>query len=285
MDHDAWTDAQEDASVTVDGQERTVAYYDGGEGDDGEPPVVFLHGIPTWSFLWRDVAPAIGEDRRVIAPDLLGYGNSEQTDAFDRSIRAQEAMLDDLLAELGLDSSPVALVGHDIGGSVALRFASHEPDAVDTLVLSNAGCYDSWPVEFVNGIGLPGAVTGMDDEEFEETMGFVFENGLYGEAGEHRAFAEGMRAPWDSPEGKTSLERCAVATNTNHTTEIDYGAIEAETLLLWGADDVLQSIDYAERLAEDVSGPTEVVPLDEAYHWVVEDRPEAYAEHLAEFLG
>lgn len=285
MDHDTWSDAQEETTVTVDGRERSVAYFDGGDADD--PPVVFLHGIPTWSYLWREVATALEDEYRVIAPDLLGYGNSEQTDAFDRSIRAQEAMLGELLENLGIDgdADDLALVGHDIGGSVALRYAWHEPDTVGKLVLSNAGCYDSWPVEFINGLGLPGAVSGLSDEEFEETMGFVFENGLYGDAGEHEAFAEGMRAPWRSEGGRTSLERCAVATNTNHTTEIDYGAITAETLLLWGADDVLQSIDYAERLAEDVSGPTEVVPLEEAYHWVVEDRPEAYAEHVAEFLG
>ena len=284
MDHEAWSDAQVEATVTVDGRERSVAYYDG--GDEGDPPVVFLHGIPTWSFLWREVAAALEDEHRVVAPDLLGYGNSEMTDAFDRSIRAQEAMLGGLLDDLGIDgASDLALVGHDIGGSVALRYAWHEPDVVEKLVLSNAGCYDSWPVEFINGIGLPGAVTGMDDEEFEETMGFVFENGLYGDSVAHDEFAAGMRAPWDSTAGRTSLERCAVATNTNHTTEIDYAAIAAETLLLWGADDVLQSIDYAERLAEDISGPTEVVPLAEAYHWVVEDRPEAYADHLAEFLG
>ena len=278
MDHEAWSDAQDETSVTVDGRERSVAYYDAGDG----PAVVLLHGIPTWSFLWREVATALEDDYRVIAPDMLGYGNSDQADAFDRSIRAQEGMLDGLLDDLGVE--PAALVGHDIGGSVALRYAWHQPEAVPKLVLSNAGCYDSWPVEFINGVGLPGAVSDMDDDEFEETMGFVFENGCYGDE-PHDEFAAGMRAPWRSAEGRTSLERCAVATNTNHTTEIDYGAITAETLLLWGADDVLQPIDYAERLAEDVSGPTEVVPLDRAYHWVPEDRPEAYAAELAEFLG
>jgi pimeloyl-ACP methyl ester carboxylesterase len=68
-----------------------------------------------------------------------------------------------------------------------------------------------------------------------------------------------------------------------NTTEIDPGEIEAPTLLLWGADDEFQPIEYAERLGADISD-AELVGLDEAHHWVVEDRPEAYREELRAFL-
>ena len=80
-----------------------------------------------------------------------------------------------------------------------------------------------------------------------------------------------------------SLSRNAVATNTNHTTEIDYGAITAETLLLWGGDDVLQPVEYAERLEADLRDAT-LELLDRAYHWVVEDRTAAYRERVRAFL-
>ena len=280
-DHEAWADDQETTTVSVDGHEPDVAYFhaDGGDGDD--PPVVLLHGIPTWSFLWRDIAPAVAEDRRVLAPDLLGYGNSAMRDGFDRSIRAQEAMLDDLLDRLGIDT--VSLVAHDIGGGVALRYAAHEPDSVERLVLSNAVCYDSWPVEFVNGLGIPGTVEDLSDEELDAKLNFAFADGLYDDEG-HEEFIEGMKAPWRSEEGRTSLSRNAVATNTSHTTEIDYGAITAETLLLWGGDDVLQPVSYAERLVDDLQD-AELSVLDRAYHWVVEDRPDAYREALRSFLS
>jgi len=279
MHHDEWSDAQSETPVTVDGSERDVAYYDAGEGD----PVLFQHGIPTWSYLWRDVATALEDEYRVIVPDLLGYGNSAMSDDFDRSIRAQEAMVDALLADLGIES--VTLVGHDIGGSALLRLAVHQPARVDGLVLSNAACYDSWPVEFINGLGAPGAVTDLDEDELDETLDFAFAEGLHGDPADHGEFVEGMKAPWRSEEGRASLERCAVGTNTSHTTELDYSTVTAETLLLWGADDILQPIDYAERLADDIAGAAEVVPLEGAYHWVVEDRTEAYTEHLVDFLG
>ncbi|UPV98906.1 alpha/beta hydrolase [Halorussus gelatinilyticus] len=279
--HEEWSDRQGTATVTVDGHELEVAYYSDGESNDDEPPVVFVHGIPTWSFLWRDIAPEIAEDRRVIAPDLLGYGNSAMADGFDRSIRAQEAMLDALLDRLGVET--VALVAHDIGGGVALRYASHEPDVVDQLVLSNAVCYDSWPVEFVNDLGLPSAAEETTDEELDAKLDFAFADGLYDDEG-HEEFVAGMKAPWQTEAGKLSLSRNAVATNTNHTTELDYGAITAETLLLWGGDDVLQPVSYAERLEDDLQD-AELSTLDRAYHWVVEDRTEAYRDRLESFLS
>ena len=276
MNHEEWAAEQEETTVTVDGHELSVAYRDDGEAED-EPPVVFLHGIPTWSFLWRDVVPPIAEDRRIIAPDLVGFGNSTMHDGFDRSIRAQEAMLDDLLSQLGIER--VSLVSHDIGGGVALRYAAHNPDRVEKLVCSNAVCYDSWPVDFIMDFALP-ETTETPIDDLEEQVSSAFRLGAYGDPDEE--FVEGLTAPWLTEEGRTSLSRCAVATNTNHTTELDYGAIAADVCCLWGAEDAFQPIEYAERLAEETGG--EVVALDEAYHWVMADRTERYIEELRSFL-
>ena len=279
MNHEEWTAAQSETTVTVDGHELSAAYYEGGPDDGSDADtLVFLHGVPTWSYLWRRIAPAFEDDYRVIVPDLVGYGNSDRRDGFDRSIRAQEAMLGALLDDLG--ETAVTLVAHDIGGGAALRFAASAPDRVNRLVASNVVCYDSWPVEFISGLGLPETAE-LDDEELEGKLDFAFAEGTYGEADPE--FVAGMKAPWLRADGKRALARAAVATNTNHTTEIDYGAIDADVLCLWSGDDVLQPLEYGERLAEDLGG--RVVELDEAYHWVVEDRPEGYREELAAFLA
>ena len=268
MNHEEWTAAQSETTLTVDGHDLSVAYYEGGPETDPEAgteadlegTTVFLHGIPTWSFLWHRIAPAFEEEYRVVVPDLVGFGNSDRREGFDRSIRAQEAMLSGLLDDLGEDR--VTLVAHDIGGGVALRVAANEPDRVERLVASNAVCYDSWPVEFIADFGLPGT-EGMDDDEFEGKLG--------------------MKAPWLREDGKRALSRAAVSTNTNHTTEIEYDAITADVLCLWASSDMMQPIAYGERLAEDLGG--EVVELTEAYHWVMEDRPAAYRDALATFLN
>ncbi|PSP44690.1 alpha/beta hydrolase [Halobacteriales archaeon QH_6_64_20] len=280
-DYESWSDEQATTTVTVDGHDLEMAYYDSAENGDGGDsdgdPVLLLHGIPTNSFLWRQVAPPLADDRRVIVPDLVGYGNSASHDGFDRSIRAQKQAIGDLVEELGLDT--VSFVSHDIGSGVALRYAAHEPDRVGKLVVSNGTCYDSWPVDFVTNLGLPSTAE-MDREEFEETVSSAFSQGTYEEA--DREFVSGMTTPWLREGGRRALARAAVSTNTNHTTEIEYEDIDADLLCLWGADDSFQPIEYGERLADDLNG--EIVRLDEAYHWVVEDRTEAYREELEAFL-
>lgn len=271
-----WTAAQSRTSVTVDGHDLEVAYYDEGDGS----PVVFLHGIPTNSFLWRNVIPPIAEERRVIVPDMVGYGNSSMYDGFDRSLRAQERVIDELLADLGIET--VSLVGHDLGGGVFLRFAAHQPDRVDRLVFSNAVAYDSWPIQLITDLGLPETVDETSVEELQGMLDDLLRDTLAREE-PLEDFLAGMKAPWRSEEGLTSLVRNAISTNTNHTTEVDPAAIAADTLLLWGADDEFQPIEYAERLQADIDD-AEVIGLDGATHWVMEDRPEAYREELARFL-
>lgn len=274
-----WSDAQESTTVSVDGHDLEVAYYEAGAGNGD--PVVFLHGIPTNSYLWRHAAPAVAENHHVIAPDMIGYGNSSQFDGFDRSLRAQEAAIDGLFSDLGFDT--VSLVGHDLGGGVFLRYACHDPDAVERLVLSNSVAYDSWPIQIITDLGLPESARENSPEEIQGMLDGLFRGTLWGEDPDE-AFLEGMKAPWNSEEGVTSLVRNAIATNTSHTTEVDPSDVTAETLLLWGLEDEFQPVQWAERLEEDIP-QCELVGLDEANHWVPEDRPEAFVDHLREFLG
>jgi haloalkane dehalogenase len=279
LTHEEWSQRQSTTTAGLDGHRVEIAYYEA--GDPSDHTVVFLHGIPTWSYLWRGVAPALADDYHVVAPDLAGYGNSAMWDGFDRSIRAQEQVLADLVAEHR--GGDVSLVAHDIGGGVALRYAAHEPERVADLVVSNAVCYDSWPVEFISTLGLPeNADTPRGD--FAAKLDVAYRDGVYGDPGDHEAFLAGMKAPWLRDGGQRSLVRNAVATNTNHTTELDYDAITADVCCLWGAEDALQSVSYAERLAADVAGDADVVELEDAYHWVVEDRTDAYREELRTFL-
>ncbi|APW99487.1 alpha/beta hydrolase [Halobiforma lacisalsi AJ5] len=277
MDYERWSERQESTTIGVDEHDLEVAYYDEGSGE----PVVFCHGIPTASFLWRHAAPELADDYRVIAPDMVGYGNSATHDGFDRSIRAQEELIAGLVDRLDLGT--VSFVGHDLGGGVGLRYAAHRPDEVSKLVLSNAVCYDSWPIEQIVDLGLPATIEGMSVDDLQKTLRGLYRETLYGDDPDE-AFVEGMVSQWDSEEAMVSLSRNAIGTNTSHTTEIDPADVTAETLLLWGAEDEFQPIEYAERLADDVDD-AEVVGLNDAYHWVPEDRPDAYTEHLAEFLA
>lgn len=85
---DEWTLAR-----TFDSGDGTVAWDVLGEG----PPVVLVHGTPSWSYLWRHVARPLAASRAVYVYDLLGYGTSEQRDGQKVSIARQAELLDDLL--------------------------------------------------------------------------------------------------------------------------------------------------------------------------------------------
>ena len=101
-----------------------MAYVEHGEGD----PIVFLHGNPTSSFLWRNVIPELSEMGRCIAPDLIGMGDSEKTGGqyrFSDHAEYLEAFLD----ALGVDSN-VTLVVHDWGGPLGFDWGRRHAGAV-----------------------------------------------------------------------------------------------------------------------------------------------------------
>ncbi|MFC5666878.1 haloalkane dehalogenase [Kitasatospora misakiensis] len=96
------------------------------EPDTGTP-MVFLHGNPTSSHLWRDVLPAVGGPGRLLAPDLIGMGESGKPD-IAYTFADQARYLDAWFDALGLDE--VVLVGHDWGGALAFDWAARHPDRV-----------------------------------------------------------------------------------------------------------------------------------------------------------
>lgn len=153
---------------------------------------------------------------------------------------------------------------------------------MESLVLSNAVAYDSWPIGTVTDLGLPETARENGVDDIQELLDGLFRNTLVGEDADEE-FIEGMKAPWASEEGVTSLVRNASATNTCHTTEIDPADVTADTLLLWGGEDEFQPIEWAQRLDNDID-TAELIGLDEATHWVMEDRPAAYRDELSDFL-
>jgi len=115
---------------------KTMAYVEVGGGD----PIVFLHGNPTSSYLWRNVIPHLEKQGRCIAPDLIGMGDSDKLDdSGPNSYRFVEhrAFLDELLAQLGVTAN-VTLVIHDWGSALGFDWAHHNPDAVKGIAYMEA---------------------------------------------------------------------------------------------------------------------------------------------------
>ncbi|MGI8652318.1 MAG: alpha/beta fold hydrolase [Geodermatophilaceae bacterium] len=109
-DPSAWT-----LSQRLDTGRGQIAWDSVGSG----PPLVLVHGTPSRSVLWRNVAPLLAEQNTVYVFDLLGYGQSQRHVQQEVSIRVHGDVLSELVQTWGLDKP--ALVGHDIGGAAVLR--------------------------------------------------------------------------------------------------------------------------------------------------------------------
>src|SRR5882757_316105 len=103
-----------------------------GEG----PAVVFVHGLAGSSSTWNEVLPALADRYTVLAPDLLGHGESAKPRG-DYSLGAYASGVRDLLTALGHDTATI--VGHSLGGGVAMQFAYQFPERCDRLVLVSSG--------------------------------------------------------------------------------------------------------------------------------------------------
>ncbi len=111
---------------------RRVIYRVAGEG----PPVVLIHGMLNSSSHWQGVASLLAADYTVIAPDLIGHGDSAAPRG-DYSLGAHAASIRDLLAAIGVDRATI--VGHSLGGGVAMQFFYQFPQRVQRLVLISSG--------------------------------------------------------------------------------------------------------------------------------------------------
>jgi haloalkane dehalogenase len=114
-----------------------LAHLDEGDGE----PVIFLHGEPTWSFLWRKVIPPVRDaGYRCIAPDLPGFGRSDKPMeigwyTYDRHTEAIAALLEEL------DIRGATVVVHDWGGPIGLRIAVEHPDRIKRIVALDTGLF------------------------------------------------------------------------------------------------------------------------------------------------
>ncbi len=249
-----------------------IAYTDVGEG----PPLVLIHGIPTWSYLFHATIPELAKGARVIAPDLLGYGYSDQRDCFDRSVKVQAQMIVRLLDELGIERATI--LGQDIGGAVAQVLTVAHQDRVERLILNDSVGFDGWPVGGPIELSDPfwGAKSADEIRRFNVETSFV---------GYSDDFIDAIVKPYDSEEGKISIIRNASGLSTNHTMELValLPKIDIPVLLLWGEDDEWCVPALADRFQSDIPH-AERVDIADAGHWVPYDKPVEYAEAILDFM-
>jgi pimeloyl-ACP methyl ester carboxylesterase len=247
------------------------------------PPVVLVHGTPSWSYVWRGVVTPLVERFSVYLLDLIGYGDSEQRDGQDMSVAAQSRALAELLDVWGLERP--ALVGHDIGGSVVLRTHLVEGHPAGRIALVDAAVLLPW--------NTPASVHMKEHLEAYRTMPVhIYERvvGAHLATAVHRPLEpedlDAYLRPWRGSEGQAAYFRKIAQWRDEDMAVLTplLSTIDVPVLVLWGEEDAWLSRETGERLAAAIPG-AHLESVAGAGHFAMEDQPAAVAGRLAAFLS
>jgi haloalkane dehalogenase len=258
-------------------------YLDEGSG----PPVLLLHGEPTWSYLYRKVIPELTGAARAIAPDYFGFGRS------DKPLRLEDYSFDLHAGSIArlveqLDLRDLTVVVQDWGGPIGLRLAVEQPDRVARLVIMNTGI----------GGGRP------PSEEWLRFRAFVRRHGSELVPGRlvriscvqplEDEVEEAYRAPWPVPESKAGVLAFPeqVPTEPEHPNTAPLLALrdalgrwEKPALVLFSDSDPIFSPRAAERLAAHIPGALGPEIVAGAGHFLQEDKGEEIGARIARFVA
>ena len=256
-----------------------IAYLRQGQG----PAVLLLHGIPSSSYLWRDVIDPLSGTFDVLAPDLLGYGDSDKRLDADLSIAAQARYMVAFMETLGVHQA--AVIGHDIGGGVAQLMAVDEPQRVARLTLIDSAVDNNWPVPVIARLKEPAWDQIMVNIDLRKGLREGLEKGMVTAGRVTDEVVDEWTRPFQDLGGRRAYLRAARALNnrdlvsrSKHIEELGM-----PTLILWGANDAFLEPRWAEVLQRKFRTST-VEIIDPGGHFLPLDRPDAVIEAVTRFL-
>ncbi|MFF3906903.1 alpha/beta fold hydrolase [Streptomyces sp. NPDC001848] len=263
------------------------AYRLAGDG----PALVLIHGIGDSSATWAELIPDLARTHTVLAPDLLGHGASDKPRA-DYSVAAYANGVRDLLTTLGMESA--TLVGHSLGGGVAMQFAYQFPERTERLILVSAGGVGREVNPVLRAVSLPGAhlmlsalrLPGMrlnlglaanvmrllDTDLGQDTAELLNLVDALPDATSRSAFIRTLRAVVDwRGQAVTMLDRC-------------YLTEGMPTLLIWGDRDGVVPVRHAHRAHEAMPG-SRLEIFQGAGHFPFHADPARFLALVEEFTG
>ncbi|OGW52873.1 MAG: hypothetical protein A2Z46_01320 [Nitrospirae bacterium RBG_19FT_COMBO_55_12] len=242
-----------------------VHYLEAGQG----PVLVLVHGLGSSSEVWRDSIRYLARGYRVVAIDLPGYGKSDKPRS-DYSIEYHAAALNDFIDALGADK--VALVGNSMGGWVSAIIALNHPEKVSHLILvDSAGIRRDTGASAVN-------LNPATKEEMRTLLLSLFAD---------KAFVT-EKLVNDQWEYRKDIRHSVKATLESLKTKLPLlddrlKNIKVPTLIIWGGEDTLTPLAYAERFAKGVPG-SKLVVIDHAGHLPQIEKPEAFYRAVKGFV-
>jgi pimeloyl-ACP methyl ester carboxylesterase len=254
------------------------------------PAIVLVHGLAGSSTTWQEVMPALADHYTVLAPDLLGHGESAKPRG-DYSLGAYASGLRDLMVALGIERA--TFVGHSLGGGVALQLAYQFPERCERLVLVASGGLGKEVNSFLRAVSLPGSelvmpvlLSGQVHSVLSSISSWFVRRGI-------RLGATG-REMWRSYTGLSETRGRLAFIHTVRSV-IDplgqrvsardrlYLASEVPTLIVWGDRDRIIPVEHAHAAHDLIPGSTLVV-VPGVGHFVPTDAPDRFLEALESFM-
>lgn len=263
-----------------------VRYRMGGDG----PVVLLLHGIAGSSRVWRSVMPALAEQHTVIAPDLLGHGESAKP-VGDYSLGAYASGLRDLLGLLEVPRATV--VGHSFGGGVAMQLAYQHPECLDRLVLVSSGGLGREVSWLLRLLSLPGSDLLMPlftpafvRDQGDAMSSFLHRRGVRSARLDEMWRAYGSLA--ESPNRRAFLRtlRSVIEPGGQSVSAMDrlYLAAAVPTMIVWGDKDGIIPVEHAHAANEAIPG-SRLEILAGVGHFPQVEASERFTEVLLDFLA
>jgi pimeloyl-ACP methyl ester carboxylesterase len=259
-------------------EDVAIHYVDEGQG----LPLVLIHGLGGRIYNFRYNIPVLSEHLRVVALDLKGFGYSERPAAGDYSLTAQARLVGELMDRLGI--SRAAVLGHSMGGAIALRLAVTSPEKVDRLILVGSAPPNGMVPRLAASPPLRSLLR-------LGTALVLHQPGL-----RERVLRQGFYDPaFLSPEMLEEFRRSACIRGSADATAsllshaagdepIDISRVSQPVLILWGEGDRWTSLGLARRLADELPDARLQV-IDRARHMVLEERAEEANEAILAFLS
>lgn len=271
--------------LTIHGHE--VGYRLAGSG----PAVVLVHGLTGSSTTWREVMPRLAEHYTVIAPDLLGHGESAKPRG-DYSLGAFASGLRDVLVALGIERA--TFVGHSLGGGVAMQLAYQFPERCERLVLVSSGGLGREVSPALRAVSLPGSelVLPLIFSSYVRTalerVGSALNRGTGFTMGVHAAEIWRSYAGLTEVAGRTAFihtVRSVIDPLGQRVSARDrlYLAQEIPTLIVWGDRDHIIPVEHA-HISHDLIPGSQIAIVPGAGHFLPFEAPEAFLDALVPFL-
>jgi pimeloyl-ACP methyl ester carboxylesterase len=260
-------------------------YIDEGQGDT----IVFVHGTPTWSFVWRQQIKRLSRTHRCIAPDHLGFGLSDKPSKteFAYTPEAHADNLEKLIEHLQLKY--ITLVVHDFGGPVGLRFALRHPEMVKNLVILNTWMWSLEEEKQMMKISkfLSGSVGRFMYLQLGFSSRFLLPRGYYNRKHFTRDIHQHYLNPLSSAKARLGIWKFAVAL---HEANLYFDELwkqhdklrSINKLILWGEKDKLLPIHFLDKWKQGF--PDAKVITYEAGHFVQEERGGEVSEVIQNFI-